>query len=72
MKVAQIMRDLYEVVELVKQRFEKEKVVLARHSWGTVPGTTYACRYPEKVSAYVGVTRMADVPQGAVHPALFF
>jgi proline iminopeptidase len=64
MTIAQLVRDLDEVVELVKQRFDKEKVVLVGHSWGTVLGTIYASRYPEKVSAYVGVAQIADVPEG--------
>jgi len=42
MTVAQFVRDLDEVVELVRQRFGKEKVVLLGHSWGTVLGTIYA------------------------------
>src|SRR5688500_18869841 len=64
MTIAQLVRDLDEVVELARQRFDKEKVVLVGHSWGTVLGTIYASRYPEKVSAYVGVAQIADVPQG--------
>ena len=63
MTIAQLVRDLDEVVELVKQRFDKEKVVLAGHSWGTVLGTIYASRHPEKISAYVGVAQIADIPQ---------
>ena len=64
MSIGQFVSDLDEVVELVRQRFDKEKVVLVGHSWGTVPGVIYASRYPEKVSAYVGITQVADVPEG--------
>ncbi|WP_052494205.1 alpha/beta fold hydrolase [Nitrosospira sp. NpAV] len=63
MNIAQFVHDLDEVVEWVKRRFDKDKVVLLGHSWGTVLGTIYASRYPEKVSAYVGVAQIADVPR---------
>lgn len=62
MTIAQFVRDLDEVVEMVRQRFEKDKVVLLGHSWGTVLGTIYATQHPEKVSAYVGISQIADVP----------
>jgi proline iminopeptidase len=64
MAVARFVRDLDEVVERVRRRFGKDKVVLLAHSWGTVLGTIYAARYPEKVAAYVGIAQIADVPAG--------
>jgi pimeloyl-ACP methyl ester carboxylesterase len=64
MTIAQFLRDLDEVVDLVRVRFGKEKVVLLGHSWGSVLGTIYAHDHPEKVSAYVGVGQIADVVEG--------
>ncbi|WP_256209093.1 alpha/beta fold hydrolase [Nitrosospira sp. Nsp14] len=64
MTIAQSVRDLDEVVELVRRRFGKDKVVLLAHSWGTVLGTIYAARYPEKVSVYVGIAQVANAPRG--------
>ncbi len=64
MTVAQFVRDLEEVVELVKKRFGKERVVLLSHSWGTILGTLYAHRHPENVAAYVGVGQIANMPEG--------
>jgi pimeloyl-ACP methyl ester carboxylesterase len=63
MTVAQFLRDLDEVVDLVRRRFHKKKVVLIGHSWGTVLGTIYAWQHPEKIAAYVGVAQVADVPE---------
>jgi pimeloyl-ACP methyl ester carboxylesterase len=63
MTIAQFLGDLDDVVELVRHRFGKNKVALLGHSWGTVLGTIYASRYPEKVSAYIGVAQIADVPE---------
>lgn len=64
MTVDQFVRDLDEVVDLVRERFTKERVVLLGHSWGSVPGTLYAHRHPEKVAAYVSVAPVADFPLG--------
>ncbi len=64
MTVAQFVCDLEEVVELVKKRFGKGKVVLLAHSWGTILGTLYAQRHPENVAAYVGVGQIANMPEG--------
>jgi pimeloyl-ACP methyl ester carboxylesterase len=64
MTIERFVRDLDEVVELVRQRFQKAKVVLLGHSWGSALGILYAARYPEKVAAYVGVGQVADMREG--------
>jgi len=63
--IEQMLRDLDQVVELVRRRFHKDKVVLLGHSWGTVLGAIYSHRYPEKVSAYVSVAQVVNVAEGA-------
>lgn len=65
MTVAQMGRDLGELVDFVRRRFGHDKVVLLGHSWGTVLGTMYAFEHPEKVSAYVGVAQITDMARGA-------
>ena len=64
MTMERFVADLDEVVDLVQKRFNKEKVVLLGHSWGTALGTLYAYEHPEKVAAYVGVGQVADMPVG--------
>lgn len=64
MTITQLVRDLDEVVQLVRRRFHHDKVVLLAHSWGTVLGTLYAARHPERVAAYVGVAQIADMARG--------
>lgn len=63
MTIDRFVRDLDEIVEAVRQRFGHNKVVLLGHSWGTVPGTIYAFRRPEKVAAYVGVAQISNVAE---------
>ena len=64
MTVEHFVRDLDDVVDLVRDRFNKDRVVLLGHSWGTAMGTLYAARHPEKVAAYIGVGQVADMPEG--------
>jgi proline iminopeptidase len=64
MTIDQFVRDLDDVVELVRTRFAKERVVLLGHSWGTAIGLLYAARHPGKVAAYVGVGQVADMAEG--------
>lgn len=64
MTIDQFVRDLDEVVELVRARFHKDRVVLLGHSWGSVVGQVYTARHPGKVAAYVGVGQVADMREG--------
>ena len=64
MTIDQFVRDLDEVVEIVRHRFGKARVVLLGHSWGTAIGIVYAARFPEKVAAYVGISQVADMREG--------
>jgi pimeloyl-ACP methyl ester carboxylesterase len=62
MTVAQFVADLDELVEQLRGRFAKPKVVLLGHSWGSALGVLYAQKYPDKVSVYIGVGQVADMP----------
>ncbi|MDY0349712.1 MAG: alpha/beta hydrolase [Desulfobulbaceae bacterium] len=64
MTVARFLLDLDEVVEEVRRRFGRKKVVLLGHSWGTILGTIYASQHPEKIAVYVGVAQIADMVRG--------
>lgn len=64
MTIAQFLRDLDEVVELIKKRFDKERIVLLGHSWGSALGAIYAVQHPEKVGAYVGTGQAVNMPEG--------
>jgi pimeloyl-ACP methyl ester carboxylesterase len=64
MTLDRFVADLDELVEIVRERFGKEKVVLLGHSWGSALGAIYAARFPEKVSVYVGAAQIGDSPLG--------
>ncbi len=53
--------DAIEVVEHVRKRYHKDKVVLMAHSWGTVVGMGAALKRPDLFHAYVGIGQVIKV-----------
>ena len=64
MTIDQMLDDLDALIDTVHARFGQQRVVLLAHSWGTILGTLYAYRHPEKVAAYVGVAQITDFAAG--------
>lgn len=64
MTVEQFIADLDELVDIVRARLGKEKVVIFGHSWGAALGVLYTARFPEKVAAYVGSGQVGDWAAG--------
>jgi pimeloyl-ACP methyl ester carboxylesterase len=64
MSVEQFLFDLDELIDIVCARVGQTKVVLYGHSWGSVLGTLYSARHPEKVAAYVGSGQVGDAAAG--------
>lgn len=62
MTVEQFLSDLDELVDIVRARLDKTKVVIFGHSWGSVLGPLYAARFPQKVALYVGGAQIGDWP----------
>jgi len=60
MTAEQFIADLDDLVETVRERLDKERVVLFGHSWGTVLGVLYSARFPDKVAAYAGSGQIGD------------
>lgn len=54
------VEDVHNVVEYLKQRFNKQKVIIVGHSFGSALGIWFAQRYPEDIAAYVGVGQCID------------
>ncbi|HLI14644.1 MAG TPA: alpha/beta fold hydrolase [Acidimicrobiales bacterium] len=62
MTVEQLLADLDELVDRVRDRLGAPKVAIFGHSWGSALGVLYAARAPGKVSAYVGCGQIGDWP----------
>jgi proline iminopeptidase len=60
----QYVADLGGLVDGVRARLHKDKVVLVGHSSGTALGLVYTQRHPEHVAAYVGVGQIVNEVEG--------
>lgn len=56
--------DAIELIELLKKRYAKRKVVLMGHSWGSIVGLSVAVKRPDLLYAYVGVGQGIDFREG--------
>lgn len=54
------VEDVHNVVDYLKQRFNKDKIIIVGHSFGSVLGVWFAQQYPQDVLAYVGVGQCID------------
>lgn len=62
--MAQFVGDLDALIAKLKSRFQKRKVVLVGHSFGTSLGVAYAQAHPENVAAFVGVSQVVNAREG--------
>lgn len=59
--VDRMVRDAEAVVEYLRKRLGKEKVVVLGYSWGTMVGTLLAQRRPDLLYAYVGMGQSVSI-----------
>jgi proline iminopeptidase len=63
MNVAQMEEDTVEVMNYLRNRFQREKIFVVGHSWGSVLGLWLAHEHPELIYAYVGVGQVISIPE---------
>lgn len=56
----QHVEDLQKITDYLRERFKKDKIILAGHSYGTYLATLAASRYPEKYFTYIGIGQVSD------------
>ena len=59
-----LISDLHETVAYVGQQYPGQHIILLGHSWGSILGIEYVKRYPEAVSAYVGMGQVVHMLSG--------
>ncbi len=60
MTVERMVGDAEELVAYLRKRFERDKIVLMGHSWGTVLGVELAQKHPDWFYAYVGANQVVS------------
>ncbi|MCX7513669.1 alpha/beta fold hydrolase [Frateuria sp. STR12] len=61
MTIEGMTEDGAQVVQYLRQRYDKQKIFLLGHSWGTVLGVNLAQRHPDWFYAYIGVGQVVNV-----------
>jgi proline iminopeptidase len=56
-----MLADAKEVVAMLKQRYNKQKVVIVGHSWGSMLGLGLIQAIPEDISAYIGTGQVINI-----------
>lgn len=56
-----IINDIYQFTKYLLSRFNREKIILMGHSWGSVLGLKLIQRYPELFSKYVGIGQVVNM-----------
>ena len=56
-----LKNDLLEMVLYVKKTYNKEKIAILGHSWGSVLGSMFALEYPEHTSCYIGCGQVINI-----------
>ena len=59
--VDQYVSDTIDLTEMLRSRFDEQKIYLVGHSWGTIIGVRAAQQRPDLFHAYVGTAQMVDV-----------
>ena len=55
MNIQQFVNDAHELVSWLKKRYNKEKIYVLGHSWGSILGINLVQQYPRDFHAFVGV-----------------
>ena len=55
LSVDRYVDDAIELILLLRKKYEKQKIILVGHSWGTIIGLSVAMKRPHLLHAYVGV-----------------
>ena len=56
-----LKEDLLEIVLYLKQRYQKEKIGILGHSWGSVLGSMFALEHPEHTLCYIGCGQVVNL-----------
>lgn len=56
----QFIEDTKELIDYLCKRYDKEKIYLVGHSWGSELGLYVIDQYPEKVAAFISIGQVVD------------
>jgi len=64
MTLDQLISDAHDLTLLLKKKYNKSKIFLAGHSWGSIIGMNLAIKYPDDYIAYIGISQVINMKKG--------
>jgi pimeloyl-ACP methyl ester carboxylesterase len=64
MTVEQLLNDMLEISNYLLKRFNKQKLFLCGHSWGSALGLLAVKKNPELFTAYIGISQIVNMTKG--------
>lgn len=61
MTINNFVNDAEQLVQHLKKRFNKEKIYIEGHSWGSALGALLAQRIPQDIKAYIGIGQISNM-----------
>lgn len=56
-----LLQDLFEIIQYLKMRYNKQKIVILGHSWGSVLGSVFIRKHPEEIAYYIGAAQVVNM-----------
>ena len=66
MNTRQLLNDAYQLIDTLRSRYGKNKIILAGHSFGTHLGSIMVHERPELFAAYISIGQVVDDDRAAV------
>ena len=63
MTLENMVSDAKELIDYLCTKFNKDKLFIVGHSWGSVLGVLLSQRYPERIAAYVGMGQLVNLDE---------
>lgn len=61
LSLEQIVNDAHELTQILKKKFNQDKIYLAGFSWGSVVGLKLIEKYPDDYKAYFGIAQVINI-----------
>ncbi|SEC43271.1 alpha/beta hydrolase [Paenibacillus sp. GP183] len=56
-----LLQDLFEIIQYLKKKYNRQKIVILGHSWGSVLGSVFIRKYPEEAAYYIGTGQVVSM-----------
>lgn len=56
-----LLEDLFLIIQYLKERYKKQKIILFGHSWGTILGSIFVKNFPDEIEYYIGTGQVINM-----------